>query len=700
MKLQDFSGGLNTRREANLLAINEAQVYENIDNESGVLKPVLTPIAASLSLTNKSYYSKANDSILTLAEVPIDALEYKGDLYYSVDNDYVQFKDDSTEGDLGLHPPSITTIETENTRPATPVIGDITFAEYDVPTWWIYNTYGFQEGKSYDFAFQRVSSTGVTSDVFEYTYAMGAGSDYKQIGITIGYEHRVFLKTAGVWRRFEGHVYQYDPSTTATDPDRFLDSDLVGEASNEYRLLELNFLLITDVEFPSAVPADSGALIYQKCYEVDIAEVISENTPAGTFSYVVTTEIVELGWESEPSPVQTITVATEVWPALTIAEVSEDIDSAGYTADTRINRLNIYRLGNTITDYTLVKQIDDPTFPVEFTDSVLDTEIAGNSLLDTTDNDKPLSGMKNLLVVNGQLCGTIGARLYFSRPGKLFGFPSTNYRDFDEDLTGLFLIDAGLLVFSLTKTWLVNTSNLGVGKSIQISEEFGCTAHLTCAGYRTGAIWHSNQGYCVSFGGKVEVITKEKLGYQNLNVTKAKVFNETYWGFADDGTCYALDLRYKNVQGVVKYFNFSIFDDSDGTTIIRQVYVDNSELKVLFGTTADTDSYTIFGGSANESIAWTSPRFTEGAYTELKTYKDVFIRASKGITVKVYLEDCGSDATQVDELVGEHIFKKLETYHMKVDYNEHQAYALYIEITGTGTVYEIEFKTLGRQNGR
>ena len=45
MKLQKFDGGLNTRQEPHLIGIDEGQVYTNIDNESGALKPVTAPLA-------------------------------------------------------------------------------------------------------------------------------------------------------------------------------------------------------------------------------------------------------------------------------------------------------------------------------------------------------------------------------------------------------------------------------------------------------------------------------------------------------------------------------------------------------------------------------------------------------------------------------------------------------------------------------
>lgn len=674
MKLQRFDGGLNTRLGSHLLPINEAQEYTNIDNEDGTLKPVKSLLAATLTLTDKDRYIESSDSIVTFAKTPIDFLEYQDDIYYSVANDFPQIKTASTEGDLGLDLPDIVELELTTTAVAVPVIGDLTITE-TAPENSIVGGLTFQVGTIYYFAVIRVDAEGSLSDpgYMTYTPTNGGGvaiNNGVHLSIEIGYDYQIFRRVGSAYRRCEHRLYAADGQP--------YNPQIIGKANSPV-IFDSRWFVFEFTGYPYF------------SYIVDLTALETALFNAGTYSYVATVSIASLGWESIPSNVSTIDILSNEQVSMTIGHTDP--------ADTRIDRVTIYRLGGDVTDFTQIAQIDDPTFPLVYTDREANDTIYGNRLMDSEDHNKPLSGLKNLTIVNGQLCGTIGNILYFSEIGKPYAFQTTNFRDFDEELTGLFQIDAGLLIFSLTKAWLLNTSNLGLGKIIQLSEEFGCTAHLTCTGYRTGCMWHSNDGICISFGGKVELISKEKLGYQNLSITHAKMYNETYWGFNDDGTCYALDVRYKNTINAIKYYNFTAFDDADSNTVIRQVYVDGTELKVLFGTPVAADSYTIFGSTTDEQIAWISPRFIEGAYTDLKTYKDIFIRASAGITIKVYIESEEANDTK-DVLVASHTFDVTETYHAKVDHDDHQGYAIYFTVTGTGVLWELEYKAMGRQLGR
>jgi hypothetical protein len=718
MKLQKFNGGLNTREDGHLIGIDEAQVYTNINNEKGSLQPVNQPLAAGQAHTENARYISYLDAVTELAKKPKDFIEYKNKTYYSVDADFIQVKDSNTEGDLGFWPPEILDGDTTVLRPTTPVSGDITMtsggpvaAGWGASLYWISNT-------NYTFAFQRVGDDGSVSDVFQYVFFTGgAANTYRTITYSLPYRHKIYCKLGGVWRELSGDVTVPRNVQTGVyldlSPDAYWILE-VGTANVSVGILRGWFTADGSqtidntqrtstangyVSFgwarynePTIIPASYTTTITT----VDINAVVTNGTdlPLGTYEYVATVGSSLLGWESEPSKIKTVILESGQEVNLEITGLDAGIAQLYNVQDLdpRIDRLTIYRLGGNITDFTRVVIISDPVFPVNFVDNFTEEQIIGNAILDTEDNDKPLFDMSNLAIVRGQLCATLGDKLYFSKQGETFAFPSTNYRDFREQLTGIFEIDAGLLVFSRTKTWLLNTSNLAVGKIIQLSEELGCTSHNAIAGYRTGAMWHSEDGIATSFGGKVELITKEKLSYQNLSIINAFTDDETYWGFLNDGTCYALDFRYRPIA--IKYFNFATFDDNNANTIIHQVYKQGVDLKVLFGVTPNIDSYTIFGSPDLTTLNWTSPRFIEGAYSERKTYKDIYIRATANINIKVYIEDLE------DNLVAEHDFYETETHHIKVEQEALQGYAIYFVVEGTGTVYEIEYKAFGRQNGR
>ena len=182
------------------------------------------------------------------------------------------------------------------------------------------------------------------------------------------------------------------------------------------------------------------------------------------------------------------------------------------------------------------------------------------------------------------------------------------------------------------------------------------------------------------------------MGFNNLNIALGVTHNETYWGLTEQGVVYAIDNRYGNVM--TKHFEFPILTDNIVNTVVHQLYRTDAELNFLFGNDIDVDSYQFFGSSTKAIMSWKSAKFIEGSYTERKTYKDIYVRATAGIVFKVYIED------QVDNLVAEHKFRETETHHIKVDSAALQGYAIYFTAEGTGIIYEIEYKTMGRQNGR
>ena len=712
MKLQKFNGGLSTRKEPYLIGTAEGQTYTNILNDEESLQPAAIPEAAGLSYTQNHRYLRYSDTVEQFLKTPLDFVEYKNKVYYSVENDFMQMRDTTGEGNVGLFSPQILldTVGVTAVRPSTPISADITITPYNsfiffgAPDAATYSAWYFSVGVTYTFAFQRVAADGSLSDFYEYTWTCTTppnGSIYAQIQLSLPFNYKVYLKNAGVWYNVAG-VVGYDPTPTQFD---FTVGDTtlvyIGTANQPVILSKASFTSNTTQVYPNGIGypfIDTGVVpasysTTSSIVELTIVEAAGSDLPAGTYYYVATVEASTLGWESEPSAAAVATIVTGEQISFTITEFNNlDVQvNNGLDSDTRVDRLNIYRVGGNLTDFTLVTTIENPVWPISFNDNYVEEAIVGNEILFTEDNDMPLTGLKNLAIVAGQLCGTIGTKLYFSRAGFVFAFPSTNFREFREDLTGLYVIDAGLLIFSRNKTWLLNTSNLAFGKIIQISDEFGCTSHNTISGYRTGALWNTLYGVCSSFGGKVELITKDSLGFTNLSIIKAVTHNEIYWGFTEQGTIYAVDTRYGLA---IKFFDFAIFQDNLVDTVVHQLYRTDAELNVLFGSDVDVDSYQITNGSELATMVWKSAKFIEGSLTDRKTYKDIYVRATANINFKVYIED-GEEVLVADET-----FRSLDTHQIKIDSSLLQGYAIHFEVVGTGTVYEIEYKAMGRQNGR
>ena len=728
MKLQKFDGGISTRKEPYLINADEGQTYTNVNNDKESLQPVNAPLAAGQSYNNNHRYIKYSQSIVELDKTPTSFIEYKNKIYYSVDDDFVQMKDDNSEGDLGFNSPVIIPTDTITARPAAPVSGDITVTTQALKASFGFNAEysGFAAGVTYHFAFQQEDDEGRLSDVLFYNWtAPNTGGTYFLALFNLPVKFRIYLKKGGVWRRAYGTSSIPNPSYVSPPEFWYFDAHTdsaylvrIGTANVNNALSPGTFLLERSYEQSNALTFIPNLGVYwfgwqyvdstgsptgevpltivTQSVAVDLDTITTDGVdlPNGTYYYLAEVHSTLLGWTSEPSNLVEIVIASGEQASLEITEAENTINQTGLDTDIRINQVRVYRLGGNFTDFTLIATIDNPEFPILFTDTVTEVAALGSPLLESEDYDKPLAGLKNLAIVGGQLCGTIGSKLYFSLANKPYAFPSTNFRDFREDLTGIYNIDAGLVVCSLNNTWLLNTSNLGVGKVIKISDEFGCTGHNTIAGYRTGAMWSSLYGIAASFGGKVELLTKDKYNYTNLNIVRADVHNETYWGFTEQNTMWALDLRFGYA---LKFFNFALFNDNLPDTVVQQVYRQDDSLRVLWGADTAVDSYELFGDTNSlATMVWKSPKFIEGSYSELKTYKDIFVRASGTLSFKVYIED----SELAGNLVANESFNGLNTYHIKVDSEALQGYAVWFEATGKGTIYEIEYKTMGRQSGR
>ena len=61
MKLQTFDGGLSTSMAPQLLQLNQAVEFENIDNATGVLVPVQTAAETDLVVGKFPYFFRAED---------------------------------------------------------------------------------------------------------------------------------------------------------------------------------------------------------------------------------------------------------------------------------------------------------------------------------------------------------------------------------------------------------------------------------------------------------------------------------------------------------------------------------------------------------------------------------------------------------------------------------------------------------------
>ena len=384
------------------------------------------------------------------------------------------------------------------------------------------------------------------------------------------------------------------------------------------------------------------------------------------YEYLFTWYDTNEGIESAPSPISNYVDASNNNVKITLSGLP----------DPQADAIRIYRLGGNLTSYTLVTQIPASS-SVVYVDNSSDISIAGNPILDSTDAQVPLAGMKYMSIAYAMLFGAIGDKLYYSNIGQPDRWPATNFIDFDDTITGIGQISNGILVFTRNKTYIVTGTSPDTFSKFILSEAQGCINHYTIQSVDNYLLWWSTDGLCRSNGGLIEVVTRDKLGrVRNDGVIKAVVLDNVYYMLFDNYTIGMFDFRY-NIA--IRMLDVSSHTEFDWIEVVDdEIY-----------THSGTNIYRLIPDAGGDPLTYTyeSPIFTEGEYTNLKRYKDFYIRYNGPITLKLYVDGV---LKNTKSLTGD------DCYNLKALDNS-IGYGISFSITGTGEVQEISWTAQGRQ---
>lgn len=412
---------------------------------------------------------------------------------------------------------------------------------------------------------------------------------------------------------------------------------------------------------------DSGTgTLYDIVHDISAGALLTGFTSINT-SIVYTYYNSATGVESAPSPIKEYTIL-----ASELEGSSYNSYITGFTpsTDTQVDSIRVYTIdGVFLTQYTLLDTIVNINQEITVTWS---SALAGSHILDSYEN-LPAPKMNYFISSYAMLFGSVDNMLYYSEIGQPEVWPATHFIDFEDTITGIGSVQNGIVVFTKYRTYLVTGNSPDTFSKYLLSTEQGCEAHYTIQFVANTLIWLSSDGLCTYSGGNIEVISRAKLGKLSLSgVENAQVFDSVYYLLHSTGIlCY--DFRYNQIVR-----NLSTTGDWLGN-YNDKLYINDS-----------TTIYTMFSGG-NLSYTWKSPILTEGYYSTLKTFKNIYIKYSGAITIKVYIDGVLFNT------------KVLEGTESMLDLKLKQGsvgYGLEIEVTGTGEVSEIEFKAQGRQNGR
>lgn len=391
---------------------------------------------------------------------------------------------------------------------------------------------------------------------------------------------------------------------------------------------------------------------------VSIDEFLSNNT-INSISYCYTYTTSE-GVESRPSEVY----AFPILLAPTYVEVTA-------SSDPQVTGINIYRLGGALTQYSLIAKLPNET--QTFSDTLGDSEIDGAVL--TSYNNLPAPDMlRYLTLYNTMLFGSIDDKLYYTDVASPFVWSGFNFIDCDDTITGIGGTPNGLLVFTKHSTYIVTGTSPDTFSKYLLSSGVGCVLHKSIQSLQNTLLWLSEDSICTSNGGSIQILSRDKLDVIDFSTPRCSaVLNDVYYLSHNNGTLIA-DFRFGLVfrESDKVYYGLAVKDNS------------------LYGVEVDDTFVEVNKGDKPLSITYTSPKFSDGSISTIKTYKDIYFHSTGDLSVKVYIDDT---------LVGSKSLAK-GFDEIKVSSNNTRGYSIQFEVSGTGTLNEIEYKVESRQNGR
>lgn len=391
-------------------------------------------------------------------------------------------------------------------------------------------------------------------------------------------------------------------------------------------------------------------------YDNDTAERIN----APKISYLYTYYNSKTDVESPPSPESSVNKL----PHGSVFQISWDKPT-----DETMDKVRVYRYGDGLTIPSLVGTFD----AIDGTASDNLSEPIDGRLIQTMNFIPAPDGIKGLRSIYAMLWGFKGRRLYFTPIGKPFYWSEFNSFEMDEDITGFGPTANGILVFSTRTTFLVTGRNPQSFAKFLLSSTIGCLFEYTVQSYNNLLVWLGEDGVYASNGGTIQDLTLPKIVGFSIPYPNASIVWRSFYLLSDAESTLAIDLQTNR-----------IFYTSDK---VRDFAVKGHSLHHV---DAHGRLFETFGSSELRTLEFKSALYAEGSLTNQKLYDVIYFHSTGNLNVKVFLD--GKLAGEADLTDG--------VTEVKLDANKLRGYGLSFEVTGTGTLNEIEYKAEGRKNGR
>ncbi len=652
MKIQQFDGGLSIRTEPQFLDTNQGVVYENIDNSSGVLKPLKMPAPAGIFVKPyHTFFDHAQEWVDS--DERRDYVEFQRKLYWTDRTTAPQKYDGTTQANLGIVPPpqitgisveepkevrSIDVVTTTSVQTHSPLQEDTFYAV--VYTASIPLTFG--DYSASNALVLKMAADGTVTVVQEDVHVLDISvpvitrsdaTTYRTIEFkTLEVDNPTALAQAIVFRLFQGEwrvATQYAPwSGVILVPST--GTDEVYDISSRPSLTDL---------------LTSPPAFYNKLVPFNLK---------GTYQYQFTYYNSADGTESGPG-LFSAEVTLPRGGKTTLSKTSLT------SSDPQVDRMRLYRVGGNLTTSTLVSDSTNATGLL--LDNDRDADLTGQLLISSIAFNPPTT-LAFLTTAYAMLFAAEGSKLRFTPIGDPNSWPELYFLEFDLDITGIAAVSNGILVFTKYETHLVTGTGPNALSKQRLSADQGCLAFESIQVMGGAALWVSTDGICTSGGGPVQVVSKQTLGKYRVDAVASAVYDESYYVLDSGGTVTTFDFAYGKTYAT----------QTPGVTSLALAN------DVLYGVKAGELQQ--FYSGAEATLKYKSPRFIEGSVTEQKRYNKFTVYHEGDIIIKVYIDNA---LVATKELSG------TDSTEFKIPSEQLRGFFVQFEIEGTGTVHEIEY---------
>lgn len=335
------------------------------------------------------------------------------------------------------------------------------------------------------------------------------------------------------------------------------------------------------------------------------------------------------------------------------------------SSDPQVTHIKLYRMGAGITNFRLVTTI--PNVNGDLTDNVPPSQ--QNTEIQTI-------GYKVPPIVNfitsayGLLLGSKDNILYYSDENLSTIWNPLNYIQFDDNIVGIGVTAAGILVYTLYRVYIIQGYNSLTFSKQLLVDNIGCISPYSIATNTTEVIWQGQDGfYSYGLNGLVNLTYNRLVPTDEVAISNT-ISNAIYYCVFPERIL-VINMR---LGGIVYYI------DIPATSITNAL----NKPHIIYNNEVCT-----FDGKSME-LTWKSGWLVGSGLTKYKNYKVIYVFSLGTFTGEVYI---GNDLVATIE------FNQGLT-EIKVNQANRTGYYLQLAIKGVGRVFEVEFVAEERQNGR